>query len=362
MARSRHAIEDFQVANDAYIAALVTVYEANPDGSASATKATLYADLSGLSTLNNPQSLDSTGKFNQPVYIDKDVVCSASAGAASGETGVIQYGGSYRSTYLTATRYFTHDIITGPAGQVPDVAGNLYGSNEIFDSTNWATDLPRLTLLVDYQGAIANIALATRANINALNAVKAMPADQFKDSIFDATGKHLIPLGPGSLAPDTSTAGGGPSFASNLTTTNKVPYRSIDFDGATQENAGVKISGPKSADETVTITYQVRWTALAGTPGQGVVWGVSITGVGDDDTLDVSYSAAVKVTDTLLALGDEHVTTISAAVTVKNWAQGDSLNILVSRFPGDAGDTMSGADAKLTGLDFFLTTNAANDA
>lgn len=359
MALPRHSIEDFAIANDAYIGAEVTFFIAQAGGVASATKATLYADLTGASILPNPQTLNSKGFFQQPVYIDADVVASISAGAASGTTGVIGYSGANRGTWVTATRYFSRDIIIGPSGKVPDVTGNLYESTTIFDSTTWAADLAKLTLLLDYIAAISP-AFATRANINAKVANKAMGADQFATSIFDATGLHLIPLGPGALIPDTSTSGGGPAPGRTVTTTNKVPYATLDYDQTTQENAGLSLSGPKSADETVTLTFQVRWTADAGTPAQGVVWGLSITGTGDHDALDVSYSAAVKVTDTLDAVGEEHVTALSAAVTVKNWAQGDTLNIRLSRFTGDAGDTLA-ADAKVRQLDIFLTTNAAND-
>ena len=180
-------------------------------------------------------------------------------------------------------------------------------------------------------------------------------------SKFNATGKHLVPIGAAALTPDTSTSGGGPVAAVNLAATNKVPYRSLDFDQSTQENAGIALTGPKSADETVALTAQFRWTAAAGSATQGVVWGIAVTGMGDGDAIDTAYSAAVKVTDSLIATGDLHVSAATAAVTVKNWAEGDTLNILVTRFAADAGDTLA-ADAKLIGVDLFLTTNTGNDA
>lgn len=360
MALPRHSIEDFAIANDAYIGGQVTFFIATAGGVASATKATLYSDLTGAGVLLNPQTLNSRGFFQQPVYIDVDVVGEIAAGAISGTTGVIGYGGANRGTYATATRYFSRDIIIGPSGQIPDVTGNLYESTTIFNSTNWAADLPSLTLLLDYIAAIAP-SFGTRANINAELANKAMAADQFKSSKFDATGIQELYFAASGFASDTSTAGGGPTVASGVTATNKVPYKVLNFDQTTQENAGVSMRGPKSADETVTITWVAVWWALAGTAAQGVSWGVSITGAGDGDDLDVSYSAPVKVTDTLTATGKVQISAVSGAVTVKNWAEGDLLNFLISRFPGDAGDTLA-ADAGLFGVDFRLTFNAANDS
>lgn len=375
MARSRHAIEDFQVANDAYIAGQVTVYEANPDGSASATKATLYADLSGASTLNNPQNLDSTGKWNQPVYVDLDVVCSVSAGAASGETGVVNYGGSARGTYVTATRYFTHDIITGPSGIVPSVEGNLYMSNTIFDSTVWATDVADLTLIINYQALVATVVpqatesqlgggeIATAAEMIAGTAGKLADAAKVKTRIdaINPIGKHAVGILAASFQPDTTTSGGGPTRTATVTATNKVPYTTIDFDGSTQENAAATIFWPKSADDG-TITFRYRWKPAGGSVGNGVVFGLSAIGFGNDDAVDDSYGTVVKVTDVILATTDIHISDESAAITVKNLAEGDMVSLLLTRFPGDAGDTLNGVDAGIVGIDVFLTTNAPTDA
>lgn len=358
MALPRHSIEDFAIANDAYIGGSVTFFIAAPGGGASATKATLYSDLTGATVLPNPQTLNSKGFFQQPVYIDVDVVAQISAGAASGVTGVIGYGGANRSSWLTATRYFSRDIIIGPSGKVPDVVGNLYESTTIFDSTTWAADLAHLTLLLDYQATIT-LALATRAQINAAAGGLAMPADQFATSKFDATGVHLVPFGVG-FAIDTSTAGGGPVPTNNVTGVNKIPYASIDFDQATQENVAWTISGPKSADEAITLTFKYRWTATAGVAAQGVVFGLSATGYGDGDPIDLAPTAAIKVTDNLTATGDVQISPVSAAVTVKNWAEGDTITFLFSRFPGDAGDTLA-ADAKIVAVDVFLTVNKSND-
>ncbi len=362
MANPRYAIEDFQLSNSAYIGEQVTFFIAGPGGIASDDKATLYSDLTGATVLPNPQTLNSQGAFDQPVYVDVD--CIGLIGDSEADTtGVISGGGSYRGDYQafsgTATRYFIRDTIRGPAGLTPDVEGNLYESTTIFDSTTFAADLAAgfMVLTLDYQSAILSVGFATRGQINARTVGKAMDANQFSSSIFDVTGKHLVPFGPG-FAIDTSTAGGGPAIVNNVTAANKVPYASIDFDKDIQENVAWTVTGPKSANEAATLTFRFRWTAAAG--AGDVVCGVSITGFGDGDVLDTAYSAAVKVTDTLIAAGDFQVSPLSAAVTVKNWAQDDTLSILFSRFGADAGDTLT-ADAKIVGVDIFLSTTAGND-
>lgn len=180
-------------------------------------------------------------------------------------------------------------------------------------------------------------------------------------SKFNPAGKHHLPLTGSSFVPDTTTAGGGPSVASTVTTTNKLPFRTLDFDGATQENAGIMIAWPKSADEG-TITFRFRWLSTGGTAAQGVVMGLAAIGFGDGDVVDTATGTVVKVTDTLLAVGQQQISPESAAITIKNLAEGDTVHLLLTRFTADAGDTMSGADCKVIGVDVFLTTNTGTDA
>jgi hypothetical protein len=200
------------------------------------------------------------------------------------------------------------------------------------------------------------------SNTNAGTATnEAVTPDGLAGSKFNPAGKHHLPLTGSSFVPDTTTAGGGPSVASTVTTTNKLPFRTLDFDGATQENAGIMIAWPKSADEG-TITFRFRWLSTGGTAAQGVVMGLAAIGFGDGDVVDTATGTVVKVTDTLLAVGQQQISPESAAITIKNLAEGDTVHLLLTRFTADAGDTMSGADCKVIGVDVFLTTNTGTDA
>jgi hypothetical protein len=162
MALPRNSITDFEVANAPYALSAVTVHIANPDGSKGAL-ATLYSSLTGLGTLPNPQTLDNTGKWQQPVYIDTDYILSINSPLdplLDHDTGVVRYGGRWRDLYTGAgTRYNIDDLLLGPVGEAEE--SNVYRSQSIWTSTDWATDVAdstKLVLELDYQ-ALRTLAL-----------------------------------------------------------------------------------------------------------------------------------------------------------------------------------------------------------
>lgn len=156
MAIPRNSIPDFEVANAAYALSEVTVFIANPDGSKGAL-ATLYSSLAGLGTLPNPQTLDNTGKWQQPVYIDSDSILQINSPLdplLDHDTGIVRFGGRWRGVWTgPGTRYNIDDLILGPVGQPEE--SNVYRSQQIWNSTGtWATDVADATKLVlelDYQ-------------------------------------------------------------------------------------------------------------------------------------------------------------------------------------------------------------------
>ncbi len=86
----RNSIQDFSLANPIYAGATVSFYTVSA-GVKTTTLATLYSGLTGTTTLTNPQSLDSDGKFQQPVYIDAPVIADVSGlTIADHDTGIIQ--------------------------------------------------------------------------------------------------------------------------------------------------------------------------------------------------------------------------------------------------------------------------------
>ncbi len=90
MTISRTAIQDFSTANPIYANATVTAYTVE-NGAKTSTKAALYTSNSGTTRAANPQTLDSYGKFRQPVYIDDPVILTISGlgNTPEHDTGII---------------------------------------------------------------------------------------------------------------------------------------------------------------------------------------------------------------------------------------------------------------------------------
>ena len=169
-------------------------------------------------------------------------------------------------------------------------------------------------------------------------------------------GKTAVPIPASAMVPNTTN---GPSAGVTETTTNKVMYRTLDFDATTQESAQFLIAMPKGWDEG-TVTFQACWTAESGSGG--VAFNCAGLACSDDDALDATFGTAQQVTDTLLAAGDVHWTAESSAITIAGSpAENDLVLFRVQRVPADASDTLA-VDAQLITIRLFVTTNAKNDA
>lgn len=153
--RFRQSIADFQLANPMYVGASVLFYETEITGARSSRLATLYAQAIGAMTLNNPQVLDSEGKFARPVYIDRPVVAVVTgATVASHETGVIAPRGTYKGEWEPNTIYFTGDVVRQQVS--PGVAGLYVVSNDYMSRATLADDMASgdLLYILDSQGYI----------------------------------------------------------------------------------------------------------------------------------------------------------------------------------------------------------------
>lgn len=111
MTLSRTAIQDFSLSNKAYINAIVTFY-AVVDGEKSTELATLYSTLTGDGELQNPQTLDSHGKFKQPIYIGESVIATVTGlgNTPDHDTGIINSPtGRQESQYYPSSAAITID-------------------------------------------------------------------------------------------------------------------------------------------------------------------------------------------------------------------------------------------------------------
>jgi hypothetical protein len=168
----RGAIPDFQLANPLYIGARASFFTIDQDGARTTTLATLYADPTGTQTLANPQTFDSEGKFEAPVYIEEPVIAEVSGpNVESHTTGAINARGTWRGDWATGTVYFSTDFVQDP------ITGNVYAAtNDYESSASVATDVANgdLTLVIDQADMVSGgaslaikvpVRVATTANI-----------------------------------------------------------------------------------------------------------------------------------------------------------------------------------------------------
>lgn len=158
-----------------------------------------------------------------------------------------------------------------------------------------------------------------------------------------------------------SAATNGPSRGSAEASSNAQNYSTLDFDDGTDEYAHFQIAMPKSWNEG-TITFRVFWTST-GSDTDGVSWALQGLAAGDGDPIDASWGTAVVVDDAIdSAAGDVLVSGTSAAVTIAGTpAAGDLCFFRLFRDVSDANDTAT-EDAKLLGVQVFITINASDDA
>lgn len=86
---TRYNINDFALANPIYVGGTVSFYTVS-GGAKTTTLATLYSASTGTTTLANPRTLDSDGKFSVPVYTEVPVIATVSGlTIADHDTGIM---------------------------------------------------------------------------------------------------------------------------------------------------------------------------------------------------------------------------------------------------------------------------------
>ena len=176
---------------------------------------------------------------------------------------------------------------------------------------------------------------------------KKMTGAELRDFVNRGTIYEEIYIDAAAMVPRTTN---GAEAATEEYATNDVMSDHLLFDSVTEEGAQFKIAMPDSWDR-LTIKAKFFWDAATGaSAADGVTWGIAAEAMSNDDALDNAFAASVDTDDTVIAVGDLHVSAASAAVTVGNTpAVGDLLLFEITRVVGDANDTMS-EDAKLLGV------------
>ena len=127
------------------------------------------------------------------------------------------------------------------------------------------------------------------------------------------------------------------------------------FDTTTEEHAQYSWTPPRSWNQG-TFTYEVYWTAASGASGT-FTCDVGARAYGDDDPLGTNIiGGEVSVTDTLLAVDDEHISPTSAATTVQGTlADAKEIIFQLSRPTTDS----IGQDVEVKGIYIHWTTDVA---
>jgi len=167
-------------------------------------------------------------------------------------------------------------------------------------------------------------------------------------------GIHDIWIGATAMWPTTTAP------CSDLTKTelgtNDVDIQTLDFDTAADEFAQFSMPLPRNFDNS-TITFEVHWTAASGSGTAS--WDVAALARSEGDPLDAAFTDETTVTDTLTTANDLHISPTSADMGLTGHVDGDYIHFRVRR---DVSDDTLGVDAKLLGIHFHITTDAATAA
>jgi uncharacterized protein YaiE (UPF0345 family) len=248
----------------------------------------------------------------------------------------------------------------GPSGSVSD--GDKGDITVSASGETWTIDNNAVTFAKTQDIATARILGRTTAGPGDIEELTAGAALSLTGgalnlaAVADVRGLQTIGVPAGAITPRT-TAGAGASTLE--TATNRVIYRSVDFDATTQEFAQFVVPMPKGWNEG-TVTYQVLWTHPATTVNFGVVFGMSAVGFGDTDAGDAAFGTVVTVTDTGGTTNAVYHSPVSGALTVAGAAENDLVIFQLQRTPADGGDTLA-VDARVIGVKIHFTINAATD-
>jgi hypothetical protein len=146
-------------------------------------------------------------------------------------------------------------------------------------------------------------------------------------------GANEIALLPGtSQLPDTNAC------ALNRTQGTNIPFLSLDFDAAADEQAYWVFEVPSTWVGNVTVTI---WWKAAATTGD-VVWGAATRAIGDGGTWDSTWT---ETTGTDTVKGTTEQLNAAAIVITSPWVAGDTGQVRIRRLGSNGSDTMAG-DAK----------------
>jgi hypothetical protein len=171
------------------------------------------------------------------------------------------------------------------------------------------------------------------------------------------TSDRIVSIDAGALVARSTN---GAAAATEEYATNDVMSDHFLFDGATEEGVQFRFNMPPDWDGNA-VNAKFYWDAATGaSAADGVTWGIAMQAFQNDDALDNAFGTSVDTDDAVIALGDLHVSPLSADITIAGSpSAGDLIIAEVTRVVGDANDTMT-EDAKLLGVTIHYTASVSS--
>lgn len=150
----------------------------------------------------------------------------------------------------------------------------------------------------------------------------------------------------GAMVPQTTS---GAEADTNEYATEDIMADRLLFDGSSAEHAQWKLVLPPHWDAG-TVKVKIYWDADTGASAADTVeWEVAAAARANDDAIDDTWGTAVTVGDTVIAVGDVHITAASGAITIGNTpAVDDLIWFKIQRDPAGTDDMTE--DAALLGV------------
>jgi hypothetical protein len=292
------------------------------------------AENCAAANINNAIRQAMSSVMQEIAYQGADVSASASMSLA---------GVDYRFMQITGSASIIH-AGTGRAGLVRWARWN--SNSVISNNANLITDGGAdLTVATDDVSMFLSFG-------SGVNRVIHWPKSGYSQSI----GKHLVPI-PSVAMNAAATAGAAAGVFE--TTTNKVNFISWDFDSTSTEYVYFTLPMPSSWNESTVSFRTLGCTASTTGVAVMVLQGVSIS---SGDSMDAAYGTGQSSTVTLTAALTLQRGNESSAITIAGTpAASDQVSFRLYRDAKNASDTLE-ADARITGIELFLTTNAGTDS
>ena len=260
-------------------------------------------------------------------------------------TGIVSFAdGSNSAPSITNTG----DVNTGMFFGAADTVSFTAGGTKRLDVNTSGIAVTGTATIADSGLVLGSTAVtSTAAELN-----------QLDGKVAKTAGKESIWVPASAMYP--STTNGCSDIAQVETTALRPDLKVLDFAAAADDFAQFAIAFPKSWNEG-TVTYQPFWT-VTGTNTGTMVWQLGGIAVSSDDTINTAFGTLVATT-ALAHSGtsnDLMVSAESGAVTIAGSPAANDLCFF--QINNDASASGQTGAARLLGVKFFFTTDAANDA